>query len=98
MRRGLCKPCPLNFYCPAASTAQLRNVYACLENDFMVGTGSTSSAQCLCDVGFLFSEHTEASAKCIRCAPEQRCSGEGVVDEKCHLQSRVANADHSRCV
>jgi len=59
----LCKPCPLNFYCPAASTAQLSNVYECLENEFTVGTGNTSSAQCLCDIGFLFSEYTPRRAR-----------------------------------
>ena len=46
----------------------------------------------------VFGIHAEASAKCIQCAPGQRCSGEGVIDEECHLQSRVANADHNKCV
>jgi len=94
----LCKPCPLNFYCPAASTAQLSNVYACLENEFTAGTGSTGSAQCLCEVGFLFSYDEQSDVKCMRCAPGERCSGGGVVDEQCHVQSRVANADHSKCL
>jgi len=94
----LCKPCPLDFYCPAASTAQMSNVFACLENEFTVGTGSTGSAQCLCEAGFLFSDNGQSDVKCIRCAPGERCSGGDVVDEQCHVQSRVANADHSKCL
>ena len=95
----LCKPCPRNFFCPSEAGSVLPNVHGCLENEYTLHKGSHSRTQCMCDVGFLMVDSEDSNAvKCMPCRNGERCAGGAVVDEFCHLENRVANAAHDKCI
>lgn len=93
----LCKPCPLNFYCPPEEHMTLPNVIRCPENEFTLSTESSSLSQCICLAGFKLSVKSENEMQCLSCAPGELCSA-GVVQEQCHANNKVPNEDHSACV
>jgi hypothetical protein len=97
-RTDMCKPCPRNFFCPSESVmGLLPNVVRCVENQFTYDTGAESSSQCVCLAGFKMILDDE-SVQCRPCTVGQRCKGGSVVEELCHLQNKVASANHDMCV
>lgn len=92
----LCKPCPRNFFCPQTGVP-LPNVIRCPENQFTEAPGATSPGDCVCLAGFRLLGNDE-EARCLPCAVGERCQGGQVVEELCHLQNKVASADHESCV
>lgn len=95
-RTDLCKLCPRNFYCPQSGVA-LPNVVRCPENQFTYEPGATSPGDCVCLAGFRLLGNNE-EARCLPCGIGERCQGGEVVEEMCHLQNKVASADHQSCV
>jgi hypothetical protein len=92
----LCKLCPRNFYCPQTGVA-LPNVVRCPENQFTDDAGAAFRGDCVCLAGFrLLGEMEEV--RCLPCGIGERCQGGEVVEEFCHLQNKVASADHESCV
>lgn len=96
-KKDLCKPCPLNFFCPSANQLVLPNVVSCLTNAYTLNESMTSVSDCICDVGTRLTE-TDKIMQCIKCEEGQRCSHGNVVEFSCNLQKRTPNIDHSRCV
>ena len=92
----LCKTCPRNFFCPQTGVA-LPNVVRCPENQFTYEPGASSRADCVCLAGFRLLGNNE-DARCLPCALGERCQDGEVVEELCHLQNKVASADHESCV
>ena len=93
-----CKPCPLDFFCPLASPDDmLPNVFACMQYGYTTEPGRWNFAQCYCEAGLKFSAQGLARV-CLPCASGERCQDGEVVEELCHLENRIANADHSACV
>jgi hypothetical protein len=92
----LCKTCPRNFFCPQTGVA-LPNVVRCPENQFTYEPGASSRGDCVCLAGFRLLGNNE-DARCLPCALGERCQDGEVVEELCHLQNKVASADHESCV
>lgn len=95
-RTDLCKLCPRNFYCPQSGVA-LPNVVRCPENQFTYEPGATSPGDCVCLAGFRLLG-SEEEARCLPCGIGERCQDGEVMEELCHLQNKVASADHESCV
>ena len=92
-----CKPCPLDHYCPDESGYGLPNIFSCPENEFTYETRQVERTQCICIAGFVLSE-SDNTLKCLPCQEGERCSAGQVLETQCHIQNRIANADHSKCV
>ena len=93
----MCKPCPRDFFCPPEHEIGLPNVMRCAENQFTYDTGAESSSECVCLAGFKIVLDDD-SVLCLPCAEGQRCQDGIVVEELCHLQNKVASANHDMCV
>ena len=96
-KSDLCKPCPLNYFCPSEYDTSLPNVVQCPENEFTYTTGSSTRTECICVAGFKLSS-VSSVMKCLPCETGERCQGGLVVEEQCHMQNKIANLDHSACV
>jgi hypothetical protein len=92
----MCKLCPINFYCPQSGVV-MPNVIRCPENQFTYDPGATSAGDCVCLAGFRLLENGD-DAYCLPCGIGERCQDGQVVEELCHLQNKVASADHESCV
>ena len=93
----LCKPCPLDFYCPDGEELAFPSVVQCLENEYTYDQGSTSRLECICDTGHKL-DATGAVTACLPCGQGERCQAGEVIEYQCHFQLRTANEDHSKCV
>lgn len=93
----LCKPCPLDHFCPGEAGHGLPNILACPENEFTYEIKQFERIQCICIAGFVLSE-SENTMKCLPCQEGERCSAGQVLETQCHVQNRIANADHTKCV
>jgi len=95
-RTDLCKLCPVNFFCPQ-SDVPLPNVVRCPENQFTFESGAIFPSDCICLAGFRLMGTSE-EPRCLPCGIGERCQGGQVVEEMCHLQNKIASADHESCV
>ena len=96
-KHDLCKPCPKNFYCPLEISTGSPNVIACPENEFTLDTQASSKMECICLAGFKLTAH-EDTMKCLPCDIGERCQAGQVVEAACHVQNKIPNADHTKCV
>lgn len=94
----LCKPCPLNFYCPEDGMSQLANVLACQENEMTLETGRTAEQECVCRAGFMVSDDAASTTRCVPCQPGERCLRGALVDTSCGIRFRVPNDAHTECL
>jgi hypothetical protein len=94
----LCKPCPRNFYCPSEHETGLPNVVKCGDNQVTDTTGAFSITECECKAGFKISNYDEAGLYCLECDYGERCQDGSVVENLCHIQNKVPNANHDECV